>query len=93
MGFQGFETRNLGNSRQFFTLFEASRLKNRQCNCTGCTGYNGALANVKSKDIVVKDTRILFAYFYTFRAHCVRVAYVATATLMQFFLTTEKGYT
>ena len=24
-------------------MFEASRLKNRQCNCTGCTGQNGAL--------------------------------------------------
>ena len=43
MGFRGFETRNLGNSRQFFTMIEALRLKNRQCNCTGCTGQNGAL--------------------------------------------------
>ena len=42
MGFRGFETRNLGNLRQFFTMFEASRLKNSQCNCTGC---NGALVD------------------------------------------------
>ena len=34
---------NLGFFLHYITMFEAEANKNRQCNCTSCTGKNGAL--------------------------------------------------
>ena len=70
MCFQGSETKNLGNSRQFVTIFEVSRLKIRQCNCTTlhiskwhqCIIEFGITCYAKMNDPMTNFAELLFMY-------------------------------